>query len=103
MSLFAKSLFASKSPLGLTPARSLVASLHSSAFNAQAAPATWRPQSVRTGVIAKKKGMTSVWSESGVRMPVTVLQVRDLYCIMRGGTYTIFLVGKCHCHRCSLR
>lgn len=87
MSLFAKSLFASKSPLGLIPARSLVVSLHSSAFNAQAAPATWRPDSVRTGVIAKKKGMTSVWSESGVRMPVTILQVRDFYRIMRKVIY----------------
>lgn len=58
--------------------RTVVAStFHTSAISAQATPATpqWNINSVRTGVIAKKKGMTSVWSESGVRLPVTVLQV----------------------------
>lgn len=55
--------------------RSVVtASFHNSAFSAQATPA-WTVDSVRTGVIAKKKGMTSVWTEAGVRLPVTVLQV----------------------------
>ncbi|KAI9488535.1 translation protein [Zychaea mexicana] len=36
------------------------------------------PQSVRTGVIARKKGMTSMWDETGVRMPITVLQLEDV-------------------------
>ncbi|KAI8371366.1 translation protein [Radiomyces spectabilis] len=43
-----------------------------------AATSEWNPQSVRTGVIARKKGMTSLWSETGVRLPVTVLQLEDV-------------------------
>jgi large subunit ribosomal protein L3 len=55
----------------------VAATFHTSTMSAQAAQATpqWTSNSIRTGVIAKKKGMTSVWSESGVRLPVTVLQV----------------------------
>jgi large subunit ribosomal protein L3 len=78
LSLFTKSAFTTSKAMGLNPMRSVVAAtFHSSTFSAQATPATpqWTVDSVRTGVIAKKKGMTSVWSEAGVRMPVTVLQV----------------------------
>ena len=55
-------------------------SFHTNIFSSQAASvsAEWTADSVRTGVIAKKKGMTSVWSENGIRMPVTVLQVNNL-------------------------
>ncbi|KAI8387038.1 translation protein [Blakeslea trispora] len=58
----------------------VAASFHSTAFASQATsvPTEWTADSVRTGVIAKKKGMTSVWSESGVRMPVTILQLEDV-------------------------
>ncbi|KAF9435943.1 54S ribosomal protein L9, mitochondrial [Entomortierella beljakovae] len=40
-------------------------------------PAKWTHESVRTGVIARKKGMTAVWDEWGVRIPVTVLQLEQ--------------------------
>lgn len=79
ISLFTKSAFAAKA-IGLNPMRSVVAAtFHTSSFSAQATPAQWTVDSIRTGVIAKKKGMTSVWSETGIRMPVTVLQVRTIF------------------------
>lgn len=59
------------------------AAIHTTKTAQQAAPAdnatatpssSWTPQSIRTGVIARKKGMTSMWDDKGVRMPITVLQ-----------------------------
>ncbi|GAN02391.1 50S ribosomal protein L3-2, chloroplastic-like [Mucor ambiguus] len=82
LSLFSKSSLAVKTMSGsMNPMRSVVAAtFHTSTFTSQATPATaqWTTDSVRTGVIAKKKGMTSVWSETGIRMPVTVLQLEDV-------------------------
>ncbi|KAG0370338.1 translation protein [Gamsiella multidivaricata] len=40
-------------------------------------PATWTSKSLRSGVIARKKGMTAMWDEWGVRIPVTVLQLEQ--------------------------
>lgn len=38
-------------------------------------PGKWTPYTQRTGVIARKRGMTSLWDQEGRRWPVTVLQV----------------------------
>ncbi|KZT09663.1 mitochondrial 50S ribosomal protein L3 [Laetiporus sulphureus 93-53] len=39
--------------------------------------ARWTPFSVRTGVIARKRGMMSMWDDHGARFPVTVLQLEN--------------------------
>ncbi|KAF8586544.1 mitochondrial 50S ribosomal protein L3 [Ramaria rubella] len=39
------------------------------------APSKWTPSSTRTGVIARKRGMTTLWDEHGALFPVTVLQL----------------------------
>ncbi|KAJ7125458.1 translation protein [Mycena crocata] len=40
-------------------------------------PAKWTANSIRTGVIARKRGMTSLWTDQGARIPVTVLQLEN--------------------------
>ncbi|KAH7102289.1 mitochondrial 50S ribosomal protein L3 [Auriculariales sp. MPI-PUGE-AT-0066] len=37
----------------------------------------WRPESLRTGVIAFKRGMTSMFDDHGTLFPVTVLQLEE--------------------------
>ena len=51
-----------------------------------AAPSKWTPNSIRTGVIARKRGMTALWNDQGVRIPVTVLQVRNVFCLFKKTT-----------------
>jgi large subunit ribosomal protein L3 len=36
----------------------------------------WIPGLRRSGVLARKRGMTSFWDSDGIRIPVTVLEVR---------------------------
>ncbi|KZV86934.1 mitochondrial 50S ribosomal protein L3 [Exidia glandulosa HHB12029] len=40
-------------------------------------PGRWKPEALRTGLIARKRGMTAMWDEHGTRFPVTVLQVEN--------------------------
>ncbi|TBU65577.1 mitochondrial 50S ribosomal protein L3 [Dichomitus squalens] len=59
--------------LHITAVNNAVAEAESST----AAVSKWTPKSVRTGLIARKRGMTVMWDSYGVRYPVTVLQLEN--------------------------
>lgn len=54
---------------------SLVSLVEHSLGSGDVTPAKWTPSSIRTGVIARKRGMTTLWDEHGAAYPVTILQV----------------------------
>ena len=57
----------------------------------------WSPNSIRIGLIARKRGMTSMYDDNGVKVPVTVLQVRFTFsCVVCPGP-SVFLLQLENC------
>ncbi|KAI0748607.1 mitochondrial 50S ribosomal protein L3 [Daedaleopsis nitida] len=56
---------------------SAVTNATAEAESSSAAASKWTPTSVRTGLIARKRGMMVMWDNQGVRFPVTVLQLEN--------------------------
>ncbi|GAA6000866.1 mitochondrial 54S ribosomal protein uL3m MRPL9 [Rhodotorula paludigena] len=54
--------------------------------DAPAEPARFTPRTRRTGVLARKHGMTALWAQDGSRIPVTVLEL-DSTQVLSSQTY----------------
>ncbi|KAF8610695.1 mitochondrial 50S ribosomal protein L3 [Ceratobasidium sp. AG-I] len=73
-----------KPALSKSFARMIATSQASSASTSEAPEPTsmstsreWTPLSQRTGLIARKRGMTAVWDQNGARVPISVLQIEN--------------------------
>ncbi|KAI9057899.1 mitochondrial 50S ribosomal protein L3 [Trametes sanguinea] len=55
----------------------VVSNATAEAESSAASTSQWTPNSVRTGLIARKRGMMVMWDNFGVRFPVTVLQLEN--------------------------
>lgn len=77
----------------LKQAKRAASTVSAAPAQAEASTSTWTPASQRTGVLAKKLGMTAIYDSNGVRTPVTVLEVNRkrsqarIPVLMRGYAY----------------
>lgn len=74
----ARGLATAAEPAAATATPNANADVSSSSSAPETPAAPWTPFTQRTGVIARKRGMTSLWDNSGKRWPVTVLQLDNV-------------------------
>ncbi|GAA5843860.1 hypothetical protein JCM9279_000170 [Rhodotorula babjevae] len=81
-----QSITGSLRSLALAPTASRAAVVRTLATSASPSPLTWTPRTRRTGVLARKHGMTALWAQDGTRIPVTVLEL-DATQVISSQTY----------------